>query len=246
MLDQLYVYLGILGWMFITGMGILPLVPEEVAVSTVGVMAAQKELNLLIAWACCIVGIIGTDMVLYGIGRTGGKWLLSRAWVKRLIPDDRREKIIDGFHSHGIKFLVSGRLLPGIRSAIFIVAGAIHYPFPRFLLADLVSIPVISFFFFGSVYAAKWIEQLINNLHEAQNLVLLVLLAALAALGAYKYAMFIRRRAMENNFEPPHIPVIEQLLPHEKHEGGSHPAKTTDPGADRTPSPTGESSKVTT
>ena len=238
MLDQLYIYLGIIGWLFVTGIGIIPLVPEEVAVFLVGISAQQNGLNLLIAWLCCIVGIIGTDIVLYGIGRTGGKWLLSRAWVKKLISDERREKIIDGFHTHGVKFLVSGRMLPGVRTAIFIVAGAIHYPFHRFVLADLVSIPVISIFFFGSVYAAHWIEQLITNLHNVRNIVILVLITAIAAYGIFKYVVYIRKRTMENNFELPHIPVIEQLLPHEKRDGEKH-TPAADSAASK-PTPAGE------
>jgi hypothetical protein len=35
-----------------------------------------------------------------------------------------------------------------------------------------------------------------------------------AGFGAWRYAMFIRRRTMTNNFEAPHIPVIEQVLSH--------------------------------
>lgn len=215
MLNDLYLYLGIIGWLFVTGMGIVPMVPEEVAVSGVGVMAQQKEMNLFLAWVCCVVGILGTDMVLYVVGVTGGKWLLARPLVRKLISLERQEKIIFGFRDHGVKFLVSGRLLPGIRTAIFIVAGAIHYPFSRFLLADLVSIPVISFFFFGSVWAAEYIEWLIANLHNAQNIVLLALIAALVAFAIWRYVLFIRRRSIANDFAAPHLPVIEQLLPHD-------------------------------
>lgn len=235
-MKELYVYLGIVGWLFVTGVGIVPFVPEEVAVSGVGIMVSQQGLSLLFCWLSCIVGIIGTDIFLYGVGVTGGKWLLSRSWVKKVISDERREKIIDGFHTHGIKFLVSGRLLPGVRTAIFIVAGAIHYPFLRFLVADLVSIPVISLFFFGSVWAAEWISWLIDNLHNAQNIVLLVLIAGVAAFGAWRYVCFIRRRTKANDFAAPHIPVIEQVL---THLPTGEPKAATDSKAQHAPLPSG-------
>ncbi len=213
-MKEIYFYATTIGWLFLTGMGIVPCVPEEVAVSGVGIAAHKAGLVgpwMVIAWACCIVAIIGTDVVLYSLGRFGGVWFFNLRWVRYWLPEERKAKIVDGFHNHGIKFLLSGRLLPGIRTAIFIVAGAIHYPIASFIIADAISIPVISLFFFGSYFASDFISALIKQMHGAQFWLMVIGLSALGVFLIIRFYQFIRRRAKANNFEAPHIPGLHAL-----------------------------------
>ncbi len=213
-MKELYFYGTTIGWLLLTGLGIVPIVPEEVAVSGVGVAAHKSGLTgvwMVLAWVCCIVAIIFADIILYSLGRFGGHWFFNLRWIRYLLPEERKAKIIDGFHSHGIKFLLSGRLLPGIRSAIFIMAGAIHYPIAKFVLADAISIPVISFFFFGSYFASDFISEVISQMHGAQSWLLIIGLAALGIFVAIRFYQFIRNRAKTNNFEAPHIPGLHAL-----------------------------------
>ena len=52
------------------------------------------------------------------------------------VPPEKRAEIEKNFHDRGIMVLLGARLLPGIRTPIFIMAGVLRVPFGRFLLAD--------------------------------------------------------------------------------------------------------------
>src|SRR5262245_47662158 len=96
----------LLGFLFLAGMGILPFIPEEIAVIAVATIITKNDLNLFIGWLCCIVGIIGTDVVLYSIGRFGGRRFLDSRIGKYFISQERRNKLAGGFTRHGVKFLL--------------------------------------------------------------------------------------------------------------------------------------------
>jgi len=49
---------------------------------------------------------------------------------------DRRKRLEQKFHDHGVKLLIAARLLPPLRTGVFLIAGTIRYPFLRFLAAD--------------------------------------------------------------------------------------------------------------
>ena len=231
-LAELYFCLGAIGWLFITGLGVVPFVPEELAVFGVGTVASQQNYTLWLPWLACIIGILGTDVVLYSIGRLGGPRFFEIPLVKRFIPYERQKRILEGFHNNGAKFLASGRLLPGVRTAIFMVAGAIRFPLARFMIADLISIPIISLFYFGSYYFAEMMAKLIDNLHKTQYTVLFILIVAATVFLAWRWFRFIHRRSVANDFSPPHLPIpgLPSLTP------TASPAATSTPAA-ATPKP---------
>lgn len=205
---ELYFCLGAIFWLFVTGVGIVPFVPEELAVFGVGTFASKHNFTLWLPWLSCIIGILGTDLVLYGIGRLGGPRFFELALVKRFIPFERRQRILEGFHNNGAKFLASGRLLPGVRTAIFLVAGAIHFPLYRFVVADLISIPIVSIFYFGSYFFAEMMARLIDNLHKTQYVVLFLLIVGGGSYLLWRWLRFIQRRTATNDFSPPHLPHL--------------------------------------
>lgn len=210
-LAELYFCLGAIFWLFVTGVGIVPFVPEELAVFGVGTFASKHNFTLWLPWLSCIIGILGTDLVLYGIGRLGGPRFFELGLVKRFIPFERRQRILEGFHNNGAKFLASGRLLPGVRTAIFMVAGAIHFPLHRFIVADLVSIPIVSIFYFGSYFFAEMMARLIDNLHKTQYVVLFLLIVGGGGYLLWRWLRFIHRRTATNDFSPPHLPHLPHL-----------------------------------
>ena len=68
-------------------------------------------------------GIIGADLVLYGIGRLWGRRLFDYRWVQRIVKPERRQRIEDKFHSHGLKIPLTARLLPPLRTGVVIMPG---------------------------------------------------------------------------------------------------------------------------
>ena len=55
--------------------------------------------------------------------------------MKHLINLERRQRIEGMFQQRGIAILLMARLLPPLRTGVFVTAGAIHFSFLRFLLS---------------------------------------------------------------------------------------------------------------
>lgn len=198
-LAAFYVYSVIVGWIFVTGVGLIPLIPEEVAVATLGAWVHNNpDALLVLSWLFCIGAVLGTDLLLYMVGRLGGPRLMSKPWVQKLLKPERVQIFAEKFQQRGILFMLSARLIPGWRTAVFITAGVIQYPIERFCLADAISsIPLVTFFFFGGYYAADWINAIIANIHQAQNVILLLVLLALLLLAIALYFRWMRRKEKE-------------------------------------------------
>jgi membrane protein DedA with SNARE-associated domain len=111
-----------------------------------------------------VAGAVVADAMLYGVGRLFGARLLERRWVRRLAPPAKIERIRFNFHAYGVWVLVIGRLLPGIRTALFLTAGIIRLSVPRFLLADLVGAILGNGLFF---LLAFWFGNQFKELLEA-------------------------------------------------------------------------------
>jgi membrane protein DedA with SNARE-associated domain len=190
-------YLSIFGGLFLTGIG-LPPVPEEVMiVSAAGLTAARQEMHWWLSWPAVVAGIICADSALYGIGRLWGPHQFDHRWVQRLNRTERRQQIEQRFHTHGIKILLTARLLPPLRTGVFLIAGAIRYSYPRFVLADSVyAIFGVGLFFFGS----QW---LIGLLMRATHWIIPVAAGVAGAYLLHRYYLHLRRREMGSGPRPP-------------------------------------------
>jgi membrane protein DedA with SNARE-associated domain len=150
-LQEIGWYLSIFFWLYFTGIGIPPF-PEEGGIAYAAYLTAVHDLHWWWAWPATGAGIMGADMTLYGIGRLFGPRLFEYRWVKRLVKPERRQRFESMFHSHGFKVLLTARLLPPLRTGIFIVAGAVSFSFVQFLIADTLYaiFGVGLMFFFGA------------------------------------------------------------------------------------------------
>jgi membrane protein DedA with SNARE-associated domain len=212
-LAELYMALWIMGGLFITGLGIPP-VPEELGIIGAAVLAGSGRVTSWLAWPACVVGIVLADIVLYAIGRFGGQRVFASKLMQRVLPPKRYAKIADGFHRHGFKVLLTGRLVPGVRSGVFITAGAIHYPLAKFMIADAVyALPLTGLIYTVSYFSADTVKDIVANVHHVGNWVLLFGLLALAAFGVYKYIRFVHKRAATEDIEPPAVKeAVKELV----------------------------------
>jgi membrane protein DedA with SNARE-associated domain len=226
-------YLGITAGLFFTGLG-LPPIPEEVLIIGAAGLASHGEVYWWLAWPACVVGIVASDLVLYTIGRFGGRRLLEAPLLQRLAPPARRQQIEEGFHKHGVKILLTARLLPGVRTGVFMTAGAIRFPWVKFLIADgLYAIPGSGTIFFLAFWFVEWAVVFVAELHKAQHWVLAAAIVLGGGYGLYRYLRFQRSRSAAGDFSLPHLDEIVPGMPHH------HPKAETPPAA-ATPPPAGE------
>lgn len=230
----------VLGWyasiffgLFFTGVG-LPPVPEEAGILyAAGLTALHPEVRWWLAWPLAGLGIMAADVVLYGIGRATGPRVFEFRLVRRVISPERRERIERKFAAHGIKILLLARLLPPLRTGIFIMAGAIRFSFLKFLIADLIYAVVgVGILFFAGqwvIAGIDWVTERFTALTGIPGRALGWGLAA--AVGAYllfKFYRVLRDREVRGDVAPP--AVLD--LPHaaEAVMAGAKAVEEVDPG----------------
>jgi membrane protein DedA with SNARE-associated domain len=115
---------------------ILPILPAEAAVTAAAVLAGQGHLGI---WAVMLAAGLGAflgDNIAYWIGRGAGRPLITRVMRGRT---DRLDAAEAQFRRRGGIFVIVGRFIPGGRTAVSVGAGALHFPWPRFLAYDAVA-----------------------------------------------------------------------------------------------------------
>ncbi len=201
-------YVGIVVVLVLTGAG-LP-IPEEVPVIAAGVASHSGQMVPWRALACCLVGVVVGDTILYAIGYHFGRSLLNEYhWFARSLTPEREKKIERLIARHGWKVFLVARFLVFIRSPVFVTAGILHMPFRHFLAIDAFCATIVVSTFFGLSYAfAAHIDIIWHWIHSSQYAItsLVVLGAAIAA------AWFFLRRRVRRGLEEP-VPAGE-TLPH--------------------------------
>ncbi len=204
-------------WPYVTifamlvGAGIGVPIPEELPVVTAGVMVGHPDTHIhwWVMLPLCILGVVASDVLLYGIGRWWGPRLLQYRWVKsRLLPPNRLQKIEGNFHKYGVKILLFARVLPGIRSPIFVTAGIMRLPFHQFVLADgLYAIPGVTILFFLGYAFTDQIMEVVDRAEKIKSVVAIILLTVVAT---YLVIQFFKHPVSEG--APEQVPLIGPQL----------------------------------
>lgn len=161
---------------------------EDVARCGVSLLVATGHLGWGFAFACMTAGGMSGDIGLYLIGRYATSLLFRLRWVS----PSRLEWMEDYFRHHAIKTVVVSRFLPGARTVSNAAAGAVRYPFPRFLLLVFLSTVVQSLLFLQlGVFIGETILPYLRDPRLRIAVFFLVLLMLLAA-----HRAFVRRRRL--------------------------------------------------
>lgn len=211
--DQ-YGYQGIFLALLASGLG-LP-IPEELPVITAGILVGHEDTQLkwYIMLPVVIAGVVLGDGLLYGLGRLWGTWLLSRPWVqRRILTPENRAKIEKNFHDRGIMVLLGARLLPGIRTPIFLMAGVLRVPLGRFLIADgLYAIPGVNLLFWIAYLLTDQVLEIFNKINAYRPLVVVAILSGVAGALIQKY--IISRKVSTGESPPAIINKPAEVLTH--------------------------------
>ncbi|MDT0435730.1 MULTISPECIES: DedA family protein [Streptomyces] len=117
----------------------IPLPGEIVLVSAALLSSQHSEINPLILGACASLGAIVGDSIGYAIGRKGGRPLL--AWLGRKFPKHFGEGHIAtaerSFEKWGMWAVFFGRFIALLRIFAGPLAGVLHMPYWKFLIANV-------------------------------------------------------------------------------------------------------------
>jgi membrane protein DedA with SNARE-associated domain len=138
MLEWMQDVLGDGGYLALTALVLLenlfPPVPSEVLLPLAGSRISAGDWVFPLVLLAATAGSMAGALLLYGLGRTGGRTLLLRHGRLLRLDERRLDRADDWFDRHGPKVVFLGRLLPGVRSVVSIPAGLSEMPLGRFLL----------------------------------------------------------------------------------------------------------------
>jgi len=183
-------YVGIALILVLGGLG-LP-IPEEAPIILAAVLTRNGQLSGPVALASCLAGVLLGDFVVYLLGFFYGEKVLSLPLTRRLLTRPREAQIKGYFHRHGFKILVSGRFVPGFRTAAYLTAGILKLPALKLLVTDLIAASLSTAVLFGLGFAFAY--QIQKGIREVQQWVTVVVAVGVASWLLYRYYA-ARRRA---------------------------------------------------
>jgi membrane protein DedA with SNARE-associated domain len=200
-------YVGIALILVLGGLG-LP-IPEEAPIILAAILARNGQMSAPLALASCLGGVLLGDFVVYFLGFVYGEKVLSLRLTRRLLTRQREAQIKGYFHRHGFKILVSGRFVPGFRTAAYLTAGILKLPTLKLLVTDLVAAALSTSVMFGLGFA--FADQIQRGIREAQQWVTVVAAVAVATWLLSRYYRARRRAGLP--IGPPVLDTDEVLLP---------------------------------
>jgi membrane protein DedA with SNARE-associated domain len=196
-----YGYVGIALILILGGLG-LP-IPEEMPIIVAAILTRNGQMIVLPALASCLAGVLLGDFVVYLLGYFYGEKVLSLPLTRRFLTRRREAQIKGYFHRHGFKILVSGRLMPGFRTAAYLTAGILRLPTLKLLLTDLVAATLSTLLMFGLGFL--FAEPIKKGIHEVQQWLTLLLGSGVVGWILYRYY-----RARRQGGRPVGPPVLEE------------------------------------
>ena len=161
--------------------------PEDLTLIAAGVLSSLSQVNTLLMGVICYIGILTGDLIIYRIGWMAGPALFRKKWFRKHISTHRLQVIRTNLHKNTVFTILVARHLFYIRTATFLMCGAVRISFSRFLIIDafaaLITTPVMMGV--GYIFAHNY-DQILYYLDKVK----FVLVAAgicVAAVVVYRY-----------------------------------------------------------
>jgi membrane protein DedA with SNARE-associated domain len=166
---------------------LFPPIPSEVVLPLAGFLVGRGDLNLWGALVAATFGSVAGAVVLYGLGRWGGRRLVLR-YGKWLRVDEQGLRNAEGwFRRYGDWVVLVARVVPVARSIVSIPAGTAKMPMMRFVVLTTLGSAAWNGLLIGAGVAlgANW-EIVQDWIGSYSNVVLVV--------GAVTIALFLLLR----------------------------------------------------
>ena len=161
--------------------------PEDLTLIAAGILSSLSQVNTLLMGVICYIGILTGDLIIYRIGWIAGPALFRKKWFRKHISTHRLQVIRTNLHKNTVFTILVARHLFYIRTATFLMCGAVRISFSRFLIIDafaaLITTPVMMGI--GYVFAHNY-DQILYYLDKVK----FFLVAAgicVAAVVVYRY-----------------------------------------------------------
>jgi membrane protein DedA with SNARE-associated domain len=202
-------YTTIVGILLICGFGVP--IPEDITLLSAGLLASGGAISLPGAFLAGFAGVIVGDATLFFLGRRYGKKVFNLPGLRKIMTPDRIAAAEERIRRNGPFICFIARFLPGLRTPIFAMAGALGVKPHVFLgldgLAALISVPVW-------IYLGYWFgSNLEEALKKAEHIQMFILAGLVIGVSFYlTWGLWRRRRrraaaaALESVVTTPSVP----------------------------------------
>ena len=184
-------YLGLA--LLLVAENLFPPIPSEVVLPLAGFLVGQGELNLWGALVAATTGSLLGAVILYSLGRWGGRRLVLRYGTWLRVDKESLDRAEGWFRHYGDALVLFARVVPVARSIVSIPAGTAKMPLVRFAVLTAVGSAIWNALLIGAgvFLGANW-EIVQNWIGSYSNVVLI-----LAAVGISAYLLLRHFRRSE-------------------------------------------------
>lgn len=166
-------------------------IPEDPALIAAGALSAKGIVPIWLSAACCVVGVLGGDLMLfYGARHLGPAVKRSRPF--RAIGPERQKKIDDLLMRRGWLMVFLARHMMGIRAVTFALAGMHHMKVRTFLMADALAFAITGPLWYGGGYFFATRLEALAGFKRIEHAIVIGAIAL--TLGYFAYAMWRSRK----------------------------------------------------
>ena len=173
-------YLGLA--LLLIAENLFPPIPSEVVLPLAGFVVGRGDLGFLQALLASTTGSVVGALILYALGRYGGRGLVLRygSWLR--VSATELERAEGWFRRYGCWVVLGARVVPFARSIVSIPAGTMQMPLIRFTVLTALGSGAWNALLIGAGVSlgANWTR--ISGWIGSYSEVVLILLAGVAAL----------------------------------------------------------------
>ena len=165
---------------------LFPPIPSEVILPLTGFLVEQGDLTFLLALTFATAGSLAGALVLYALGRWGGRGVILRYGGVLRLKEAELDRADRWFDRYGGLVVLFGRIVPGVRSLVSIPAGLSEMPLGRFVLLTVLGSGVWNTLLIGVgwLLGENW-SRVASVLGSVSNVVLVLLAGVALILGVW-------------------------------------------------------------
>jgi len=143
MFDTIIAAQGVAAYLLVFSMllaGALGLpMPEDLALISAGILVHSGKAHIIPMGLICYIGVLIGDLMIYRIGYVAGPTLFRKRWFRKYVTTSRLQWIRSNVERRNFLTILIARHLFYLRTATFLVCGAVRVQFTKFIVADLVA-----------------------------------------------------------------------------------------------------------
>ncbi len=165
---------------------LFPPIPSELVLPLAGSRVANGSMDYLPAVAAATVGSVLGALIIYAVGRFGGRPLLLRYGRILRLDEQRLDRADAWLDRYGDRIVLFGRLVPGVRSVVSVPAGLSEMPVPRFILLTAIGSAVWNAALIGAGWGlgSRW-HEVTDAVGTLTYVVAAVIILLLVAVGIH-------------------------------------------------------------